>query len=185
NSNGTITYTPNSGFEGVDSFSYTIIDTSDVTASATVTVSVGATNLSDLPTLNNNQQAVADSLDALCSTAQSGELQAKCDVIASLPADQQLQVLDEIVSNDLAAQGSVSVEIATTQITNIRTRLAALRKGAAGLAMNGFHLSIEGQSIPIGTLTDAVINEPRGGGASADGNPRFGMFVNGRINFGD
>ncbi|PUB83518.1 MAG: hypothetical protein DBP02_11345 [gamma proteobacterium symbiont of Ctena orbiculata] len=185
NSNGTITYTPNSGFEGVDSFSYTIIDTSDVTASATVTVSVGATNLSDLPTLNNNQQAVADSLDALCSTAQSGELQAKCDVIASLPADQQLQVLDEIVPNDLAAQGSVSVEIATTQITNIRTRLAALRKGAAGLAMNGFHLSIEGQSIPIGTLTDAVINEPRGGGASADGNPRFGMFVNGRINFGD
>ncbi|MBT3042365.1 MAG: autotransporter domain-containing protein [Candidatus Thiodiazotropha sp. (ex Codakia orbicularis)] len=185
NSNGTITYTPNSGFEGVDSFSYTIIDTSDVTATATVTVSVGGTNVSDIPTLNNNQQAVADSLDALCSTAQSGELQAKCDAIASLPVDQQLQALDEIVPNDLAAQGSVSVEIATTQIRNIRTRLAALRKGAAGLAMNGFHLSIEGQSIPIGTLTDAVINEARGGGASADGNPRFGMFVNGRINFGD
>ncbi|MCU7929028.1 MAG: autotransporter domain-containing protein [Candidatus Thiodiazotropha sp. (ex Dulcina madagascariensis)] len=185
NSDGTITYTPNTGFEGADSFTYTIIDASNATDTATVTVSVGVTNLSDLPNLDENQQSVADGLDALCSTARSGELQAQCNAIASLSAEQQAQALDEIVPNDLAAQGSVSVEIATTQITNIRTRLAALRNGAAGLAMSGFSLGVRGQSIPMGTLADAVINEPRGGGASADGTARFGVFVNGRINFGD
>ncbi|MCU7906143.1 MAG: autotransporter domain-containing protein [Candidatus Thiodiazotropha sp. (ex Epidulcina cf. delphinae)] len=185
NGDGTITYTPNTGFEGTDSFAYTIIDASGATDTATVTVSVGGTNFGGLLNLNENQQSVADSLDALCSTTQSGELQAQCNAIASLSADQQAQAFDEIAPNDLAAQGSGSVEIATTQITNIRTRLAALRNGATGLAMSGLTLGVRGQSIPMGTLTDAVINEQRGGGASADGTARFGVFVNGRINFGD
>ncbi|MET0070831.1 MAG: autotransporter domain-containing protein [Candidatus Thiodiazotropha sp.] len=185
NGNGSVTYTPDTGFEGIDTFSYTIIDASAVTATASVTVRVGGTSFSDLPTLNTNQQALADGLDALCLSAQSVELQAQCSAIATMPADQQVQVLDEMLPNDLAAQGSVSVEVATTQITNIRTRLAALRKGASGLAMSGLALGVGGQSIPIGTLADTLINNPRGAGASADGMPRFGVFVNGRINFGD
>lgn len=183
--NGSITYTPNTGFEGIDTFSYTIIDASNVTDTATVTVNVGGTNFGDLPTLSTNQQALADGLDALCLSAQSVELQVQCSAIATLPAAQQVQVLDEMLPNDLAAQGSVSVEVATTQITNIRTRLAALRNGASGVAMSGLALGIGGRSIPIGTLADALINKPRGAGASADGIPRFGFFINGRINFGD
>lgn len=185
NGNGTITYTPNAGFEGVDVFSYTIIDASNATDTASVTVSVGGTGFIDLPTLTENQQAVAKSMDTLCSTTQSTELQTKCNSISSLPAEQQVQILDEIVPNDLAAQGSVSVKIAATQIKNIQTRLAALRKGEAGVAMSGFSVGVEDQSIPMGTLVDSMINKPRGGGASADGDARFGVFVNGRINFGD
>ncbi|MCU7816552.1 MAG: autotransporter domain-containing protein [Candidatus Thiodiazotropha sp. (ex Rostrolucina anterorostrata)] len=185
NGNGTITYTPNTVFEGTDSFTYTIIDAIGATDTATVTVSVGGTNFGNLLSLTKNQQSVADGLDALCSTTQSGELQAQCNTIASLSADQQALAFGEIAPNDLAAQGSGSVEIATTQITNIRMRLAALRNGATGLAMSGLTLGVRGQSIPMGTLTDAVINERRGGGASADGTGRFGLFVNGRINFGD
>ncbi len=186
NGNGTITYTPDAGFEGVDVFSYTIIDASNATDTASVTVRVGGTALIDLPTLTENQQAVAHSLDTLCSSTQSGELQTKCDIIASLPAEQQVQILDEIVPNDLAAQGSVSVKIAATQIKNIQTRLAALRKGVTtGVAMSGFSVALEGQSIPMGTLVDSVIYKPQGGGASSDEDARFGVFVNGRINFGD
>ncbi|MCM8857788.1 MAG: autotransporter domain-containing protein [Candidatus Thiodiazotropha sp.] len=185
NGNGTITYIPNTVFEGTDSFTYTIIDAIGATDTATVTVSVGGTNFGDLLSLTKNQQSVADGLDALCSTTQSGELQAQCNTIASLSADLQALAFSEIAPNDLAAQGSGSVEIATTQITNIRMRLAALRNGTTGLAMSDLSLGVRGQSIPMGTLTDAVINERRGGGASADETGRFGVFVNGRINFGD
>ena len=44
NLDGTITYTPASNFSGVDSFSYTVSDGSNATASATVEVTVNPTN---------------------------------------------------------------------------------------------------------------------------------------------
>jgi len=50
NPNGTITYTPNPGFEGVDSFTYTICDALDYCDTATVTVDVNA----------DSPQAIAD-----------------------------------------------------------------------------------------------------------------------------
>ncbi len=40
NVDGTITYTPNAGFEGTDTFSYTATDTNGATGTATVTVTV-------------------------------------------------------------------------------------------------------------------------------------------------
>jgi outer membrane autotransporter protein len=184
NGNGTITYTPNAGFVGVDTFTYTVIDTSNASDTATVTVSIQS-SIFDIPTLTENQQSVASGLDTLCSTATSVALQGQCDAIKSLPSDQKIQLLDEIAPNDLAAQGNVSVEVAATQIKNIRTRLAALRKGASGVAMSSFSLGVAGQAIPMGRLADALVNEPRGGAASADLNTPFGMFINGRINFGD
>ena len=49
NLDGTITYTPASRFAGVDSFSYTITDGSNATASATVQVTVIPTNSSTAP----------------------------------------------------------------------------------------------------------------------------------------
>jgi len=41
NADGTVTYTPNTGFSGTDTFTYTITDAVDQTDSATVTVTVG------------------------------------------------------------------------------------------------------------------------------------------------
>jgi Big-like domain-containing protein/K319-like protein/calcineurin-like phosphoesterase family protein len=53
NLDGTISYTPASNFSGVDSFSYTISDGSNATASATVQVTVNPTN-GQLPPLDPN-----------------------------------------------------------------------------------------------------------------------------------
>ena len=52
NGNGTFTYTPNNGFSGSDSFTYTVIDSSGHTDTATVSISVDAA--SHAPDANND-----------------------------------------------------------------------------------------------------------------------------------
>ena len=53
NLDGTITYTPAANYSGVDSFSYTVSDGSNATASATVEVTVNPT-IGQLPPLDPN-----------------------------------------------------------------------------------------------------------------------------------
>jgi hypothetical protein len=52
NNDGTFTYTPNAGFEGEDSFEYTITDADGDTDTATVTVNVGADSVPEVTTTN-------------------------------------------------------------------------------------------------------------------------------------
>ena len=59
NANGTITYTPNNGYLGVDSFTYTISDGAGGTATATVNITVG----------NRNPVAVNDTASTVLNTA--------------------------------------------------------------------------------------------------------------------
>ena len=49
NADGTVTYTPNTGFTGTDTFDYTVSDGQGGTVTATVTVEVGATVPAGLP----------------------------------------------------------------------------------------------------------------------------------------
>jgi hypothetical protein len=60
NLDGTVTYTPPSGFAGVDSFSYTVNDGSNATASATVQVTVLPTNSSIAPLPPNSNVTVGN-----------------------------------------------------------------------------------------------------------------------------
>ncbi|MBN1994744.1 MAG: tandem-95 repeat protein [Anaerolineae bacterium] len=57
NGNGTITYTPNAGFTGTDSFTYSINDDNDGVATATVTVTVNPANR---PPVAVNDNATTD-----------------------------------------------------------------------------------------------------------------------------
>jgi hypothetical protein len=58
NSNGSFTYTPNAGFSGSDSFTYTAGDAAgDVSAATTVTIAV---NASQAPTANNDSYSVME-----------------------------------------------------------------------------------------------------------------------------
>lgn len=61
NSNGTITYTPNTGFTGTDSFTYTIIDDVNHSSVGNVTITVktndnGGGNENSAPNANNDSQ---------------------------------------------------------------------------------------------------------------------------------
>lgn len=195
NNDGTATYTPNSGFTGTDTFDYTIADTDgQVVATATVSVTVApaakvgpqaTTSLQALPNLTDNQRSVAGAVDQLCAASADTAVQNQCDIIATLSDADATLALQQITPDQLAAQGTTAVETSTTQLTNIKMRLMALRQGASGLSMNGFSLGIKGNSLPAGVLLAAMRNGG-GGGASGDilGNGRLGVFVNGRINFG-
>jgi hypothetical protein len=57
---GTISYTPASGFAGVDSFSYTVNDGSNTTASATVQVTVLPTDSSTVPVPPNSNVTIGN-----------------------------------------------------------------------------------------------------------------------------
>ena len=54
NSDGTYTYTPATGYAGLDSFTYTVTDASGQTSTATVTITVGAQSSNDLGTTPAN-----------------------------------------------------------------------------------------------------------------------------------
>ena len=67
NANGTLTYTPDTGFSGIDSFTYSISDGFDGQDTATVTVTVNAANTaplaaSDTVTVNENTAITIDVL---------------------------------------------------------------------------------------------------------------------------
>ncbi|MBI1729318.1 tandem-95 repeat protein, partial [Candidatus Acetothermia bacterium] len=59
NANGTVTYTPNVGFSGTDTFTYKICDPGNLCDTATVTVQVTSPNLP--PVANNDTAATASS----------------------------------------------------------------------------------------------------------------------------
>ncbi|UWQ48125.1 cadherin-like domain-containing protein [Leisingera aquaemixtae] len=62
NGDGTLTYTPNAGYEGADSFTYTISDDSGLTDTATVSLTVAAPG-------NQAPQAADDALAVVTDTA--------------------------------------------------------------------------------------------------------------------
>ena len=58
NSDGTVRYVANSGFVGVDTFSYTITDAHGATATATVSVTVSAAGANHAPVANPDEYIV-------------------------------------------------------------------------------------------------------------------------------
>ncbi len=62
NTNGTITYTPNAGFDGVDSFDYTITDGVDTSEAARVTITVIDINQ---PPMVEDFEAMTNDLEAI------------------------------------------------------------------------------------------------------------------------
>lgn len=68
NADGTVTYTPDPGFSGTDTFNYTVIDAQGSTSTATVTLDVSATptvpgTLSAIPAVTSSDGATPTTLD--------------------------------------------------------------------------------------------------------------------------
>lgn len=87
-----------------------------------------------------------------------------------------------------ATLGSVALAATNVQTTNIGLRLAALRRGAAGVSVTGLSLNLDGKPVPFGAAAASLIpGLERGGGASADRSSllsRLGMFATGQGSFG-
>jgi len=97
--------------------------------------------------------------------------------------------LQQIAGEEMLSQGTSSVQVANLQTSNISSRIAALRGGAAGVSLGGVAMSIEGTQVPSQTLMAMLPEWVHGpGGASGDEESpwsRFGIFLNGKWNFGD
>ena len=87
-------------------------------------------------------------------------------------------------AEELAAQGSAATEFTNSQLSNLASRLNALRFGATGFTVAGFYAP----GADDGTLVAARQGEPRGGGASADSTSTdyspWGGFLNGSFGWG-
>ena len=209
-----ITYIPNSGFVGTDTFSYTASD--DITsASATVTVDVGP-GIANIPGQTEEQMEITQALEVACISTESPDLAAQCAGLGSLSAEQKQDAIRKILPTQVSAQGTFAAELHRNLLRNDEARLLSLRSGATGLlTVSGLSVSVNQDDLPIGQLADAKINGAEkydvmealrgmplspgvmadtmrelenGGGASAD-EPvtpsRLGIFLNGQASFGD
>ena len=105
----------------------------------------------------------------------------QCDNLYALPPAEIQNALQQMVPDQLAAQGTNAIVTAFTQMSNISQRLLALRNKSSNtmLALNGLMLAVNGQSIPLGMLADAAAAS-----SSIANSGRLGGFVKGRIQLG-
>lgn len=135
------------------------------------------------PDLSQNETSVAVELDSLCASTANIDLLGQCSTLDTFTDEEVTQTLREIAPDEIPVQGSGTLEVAVSQINNIRMRLQTLRTDAPPIALNGLLFDVAGTHIPANTFTDPLL----GSAASADGllDNRFGIFVNGTIGLGD
>ncbi len=208
-SGDTITYTPNTGFIGTDTFFYTVSDgdvnTIDQAAQVTVTVGTpgGRRSLSSLA-LTPEELELASAIDTVCARLNASEtspgetenesgtaqLASRCNALIDFAnpidgsdnTDEVRDALRQIAGEEVFAQSTLSTQILNTQTQNIDARLAALRGGARGINAQGLALNVQGKTLPRGLLASRAVEEEENA-LLADS--RWGMFINGRLNFGD
>jgi outer membrane autotransporter protein len=148
--------------------------------------------------LTKNQRAVGSSLNNLCLSlsekqattelnAAEQDLLATCGDLASNPG--VARELNRLAPEEVAAQGTASIEATTTQFANINTRLEALRGGDVGVDISGLTVNYADISFHE-RLFDGLlpVDEQAQGGAAGDTRTlvgRWGAFFNGTINFGE
>ncbi|MGD8913925.1 MAG: autotransporter domain-containing protein [Candidatus Thiodiazotropha sp.] len=164
----------------------------------TTTVEYVINSIAETPGLTNNQQAVGSSMDNLCPslaekqadgnlTAAEQDLLMTCEDLVTEPGT--ASTLSRLAPEEVAAQGTASVEAAGTQLTNINRRLVALRSGDLGMNLSGLTVNYGGIAFNQ-RLFDGLFpkdKRARGGGAGDidELQGRWGAFINGNVNFGD
>ncbi len=182
----------------------------DENVELTVTVEPDLSGTTD-PTRDPGDAAVARALDESCTGA-TGEFGDMCDYLIALgdPAEQAAAIA-ELAPEEVAAQTRLAIGSQRTQLANVGSRLAALRGGATSGAVGQLAVMIRGQPLDLGGILSAWTSRhddrrfaKRVGGAlaaavaggavaagdgdgpiAASGAPRWGLFFNGRMSFGD
>lgn len=134
NDNGTITYTPNQDFNGVDTISYCISDPTGATSCATITINVSPVN--DAPIANddtvttpedtsvavtpliNDTDVDGDTLSVTSATAQNGTVTIENNTITYTP-NLNFNGVDEITYCINDGNGGVDCAIITINVTPV------------------------------------------------------------------
>lgn len=146
--------------------------------------------------LTSSQRSAARALDNACPALQSltRELTADeqgllntCDYLASASDSEITSALQDMLPDQIAAQGRNALSLARIRNKNILLRLDSLRAGAKGPSFDNINVSIQGKMLPS-ILVQQIGTAARGGGASADESEiasKLGFFVNGNLSFGE
>lgn len=170
----------------------TITDAAGIPATKQVTIQV-ATALVDITGLTPNQLALATWLDNACpritqaaDTPDQLDLAAICNNLKDprTSTAQAVAALDAINGEELIGSAAMVVRLMGQQHGNLSQRINALRSGASGIDLAGLSVSVSGQQIS-GNVLQELLDGMTGGAASADDFGRWGLFVNGRANFGE
>jgi outer membrane lipase/esterase len=89
-----------------------------------------------------------------------GEMVRNGQAQASIPETHE--ALLNVSAEEVAAQGTTSVETASVQLSNLGTRLAALRGGATGISLQGLAFNINGQTLTGDMFARAAPGHARG-----------------------
>ncbi|MEM7582609.1 MAG: Calx-beta domain-containing protein [Acidobacteriota bacterium] len=164
--------------------------------------------------LDEGDMDIAGVLDEACATA-TGDLLEACEYLFGIASsDDRRQAVERLTPRNAVTQGNAALRAPRIQLRNIGGRLNALRGGSTRLAAaDHLSISIQGDAVAMGTLRSAVSSygmdleklsqavdtalrksqglapeEPRGGAASADSvdtESPWGLFINGRVSFGE
>jgi len=174
----------------------TVTDAAGRSSTSPVSVAVQAADaLSSNPDLTPNQRSVAQAIETLCPqlmqmqerNAAQQDLFEQCSAMISNPTLGGTETsLSQVTTEKAEAAASSGIANGQQQFANVGSRLAALRRGATGVSVQGLAFNLDGQSVPTAQIADALTTQLTGGAASGD-SPfgRWGFFVNGSFNFGD
>jgi LPXTG-motif cell wall-anchored protein len=146
NADGTVTYTPNADFEGIDTFTYTISDGNGSTDTATVEVTVAATNrpptLTDKPNNANQTTTLGGSLAPLEAQDPDGDAYTFVLAEGTLPPGLALND-DGTFSGSPAAAGTFNSTVRVCDIHGLCTDGSlTIRVQADQLPKTGVELSL-------------------------------------------
>lgn len=177
----------------------TLTDANNDITTKQVTVDVVAAvqaerNLAELEGLTRNQRQLATALDSLCPNLQdapgedadAADLAAKCISLRDTGTtdNQVIDALDAINPEELAVLATSALRLSTLQHGNLDERINGLRSGASGIDLAGLDIEIQGQRIPGNAIAE-IFDNLTGGAAGTDDFGRWGMFVDGKIKWGD
>jgi uncharacterized protein YhjY with autotransporter beta-barrel domain len=194
---------------GENTVELVVIDQGGLASEAAAqTVAVAA--ISSNENLTPNQKETAAALEDTCSslvgsdrlTPEQQQLLETCRaIIVDAETPQEVEsALDALSGEQVTAAQTSGIDFSSMQLTNIGSRIKALRSGARGVSIAGLNIIHEGQRLPIeqlGGFVKALLDaddgdgDGEGGGASGDDEPgglfddRLGLFMNGNVAFGE
>jgi Cadherin-like domain/Bacterial Ig domain/Calx-beta domain len=105
NMDGTVTYTPTSGYSGTDTFTYTVTDGSSNTATGSITVTVGTPATTDLDTITTALDGISADITGYVSGSTATIATAVSGITPTINT-YVTDVMSDISANNLAAVGT-------------------------------------------------------------------------------
>lgn len=136
--------------------------------------------------LNTNQTDLRLRCTEMRQTANALQANGASTFSLGLSSQQLADALGRLSPEEVASQSALGVDAGTNQARTIGARLSALRGGARGFSLGGPGLELPGQKYALADLgTRAASDASPSAAISSELGSRLGVFVNGRLSFGD